>query len=373
MHALTRFRNEKQFQAGVQLLKQMITAAQAGHFLADLADLMVRETLAAVTSEFEKTYGKIKNGRFAVIVLGKLGSREMTFSSDIDLVFVYDAPDMNANSGGLPTPERSSSSPMPSKGGFAQAGEKKLGVSVYYNRLSQRCVSALSAMGREGRLYEVDTRLRPSGGQGLLATSLQGLEQYFNESAWTFEYMAFTKARPVAGQDKLQKELSVFIVRQLTKPRDTEKLRRDVADMRERIAKEFSADYAWDIKYARGGLIDLDFIAQYLLLRHAPEHKDAESGGASKIFHWLRDKGCIETRDADALMEADRFLGQMFNMLRLCTGSRFDEATALPGLKKLLCQAAEVKDFPALKRRLIKVEQAVSESYNSFFQAQENL
>lgn len=343
MHALTRFRNEKQFQAGVHLLKGMIDARQAGNFLADLADLAITETLEGVTAEFRKAYGNIKSGRFAVIALGKLGSREMTFSSDIDLVFVYDAPDMSASS----------------------TGGKPLGASVYYNRLGQRLLTALSAMGHEGKLYEVDTRLRPSGAQGQLATSMEGLRHYFTELAWTFEYMAFTKARPVAGDNKLRHSLAQFIRDQLTRARDMEKLRSDALDMRGRIDKEFHTRNPWDIKYVRGGLIDLDFIAQYLLLRHAPEHADAEPGGAAAIFGWLKQKRLLKENDAEALLAADLFLGKMFNMLRLCSTGDFEESAALPGLKKLLCQAAGERDFEALKARLLNIEQTVRGYYAS--------
>ncbi len=125
----------------MQLLKGMIDAKQAGHFLSDLADVMTQELLQIVAQEFEKSHGRAQGAQFAVIGLGKLGSRELTFHSDIDLIFVYDAP----------------------------ANEH----SAYFNRLAQRLVNAFSAMEREGRLYEVDTRLRPSGGQ--LAVSMEGL------------------------------------------------------------------------------------------------------------------------------------------------------------------------------------------------------
>lgn len=346
MHALARFRNEKQFQAGVHLLKHKIGARQAGMFLADLAGLMVQETLAAVTAEFIKTYGIVPGGGFAVIALGKLGSREMTFSSDIDLVFVYDVADENAVSD----------------------GEKNASASGYYNRLSQRLVNALSAMGREGKLYEVDTRLRPSGAQGPLATSLSGLRQYFDGQAWTFEYMAFTKARPVAGDAALQRELEQFAGTQLGKRRDMEKLRQDVLDMRDRIGKEFGASNPWDIKYARGGLMDIDFIAQYLLLRHAPENDGARPGSAADIFSWLEAKRVLRADDAEALSAADLFLGRIFNMLRLSSEGEFDEAIALPGLKKILCQSAQEADFEALKKRLLDVERSVLGYYNSLLQ-----
>lgn len=341
MDGLRRFRNERQFQAGVQLLKRMISAQQAGAFLSTLADVVLHKALDVVQQEFTRTYGHIKDSRFAIIALGKLGSREMTFSSDIDLVFIYDVPDFEAISD----------------------GEKGFSASVYFNRFAQRYLNALSGMGREGRLYEVDTRLRPSGKQGLLAVSTKALAHYFEELAWTFEYMAFTKARVVYGTDSLKTELEDFIRSQLSKQRDLEKLRQDVLDMRQRIESEHGTGNPWDIKYVRGGLIDIDFMAQYLMLRHAPKAPGAKPGSASEIFHWLQHTGRLEAHTATALIDADRFLGQIFNMLRLCCDRQFDEVSAPPGLKKLLVESVREEDFNTLKKRLIAIEHSVHQRY----------
>src|SRR5690606_34641267 len=107
-------------------------------------------------------------------------------------------------------------------------GEKGLPPSVYYNRLAQRLLNVITAMAKGGRLYEVDTRLRPSGGQGLLAVSTDALAQYFEESAWTFEYMALTKARPITGDAAIQHRLTAFIESQIAKPRDAARLKKHV-------------------------------------------------------------------------------------------------------------------------------------------------
>ena len=337
MDKLREFRNEKQFQAGVQLLKQMIDARQASEFLSNLAELMVKQALALVMAEFEKTYGKIAGSRFAIITLGKLGSREMTFSSDIDLVFVYDTPDFEAFSD----------------------GEKQFTASVYYNRFAQRLLNALSAMGRYSRLYEVDTRLRPSGKQGLMAVSVQALHHYFEELAWTFEYMAFTKARVFAGDETLNKELEEFICKQISKKRDAVKLLHDVTDMRNRMEKEQSSTNIWDIKLVRGGLTDIDFIAQYLLLLHACDIKSVHSGSAADIFIMLKNENLLNAKIADDLLEANQFLGQIFNMLRLCCDKVFDEQTAPDGLKKLLVKSVNAESFEQLKSKLIEIEQNV--------------
>jgi [glutamine synthetase] adenylyltransferase / [glutamine synthetase]-adenylyl-L-tyrosine phosphorylase len=341
MDKLRQFRNEKQFQAGVQMLKQMVDAPSTGSFLSDLADVCIESALGDVKQEFEQTYGTIPDSDFAMIALGKLGSQEMTFSSDIDLVFIYDVANFDAIS----------------------TGEKGFTASVYFNRLAQRFLNALTGMGREGRLYEVDTRLRPSGKQGLLAVSTKALQHYFDELAWTFEYMAFTKARVVGGQSALKQKLNGFICEQLSKKRDIEKLCADVLDMRERIEKAHSTTNPWDIKYIRGGMTDIDFIAQYLLLAHASDLSACFSGSAHDIFTTLKADGKLPADIADSLIQGNIFLGQIFNMLRLCCNRIFDEHSAPDGLKKLLVESAEEADFASLKKRLLAVEETVSKHY----------
>jgi len=338
---LTYFRNERQFQAGVQFLKRMINAPQLGRFLTSLAEVSLNAVLNAIQTEFEKTYGRIAGAEFAIIALGKCGSRELTFHSDLDLVFVYRVPDFETISD----------------------GEKGYSASVYYNRFAQRIVNALTALNRGGKLYDVDTRLRPSGKQGLLAVSDKALTHYFTELAWTFEYMAFTKARPVAGDETLKAALSEFIHAQIEKPRDGDKLKADVHDMRMRMLEGHTGGL-WDIKHARGGLVDIDFIAQYLLLLHAPDHKNTPLGSSEEIFAWCKKNKLVDSEMLAKLHTANIFESHLFNLLRLCTNGIFDETTALPGLKKLLYMSSGMGDFEALKTKLASLEQSVHAAYN---------
>ena len=346
MDELRRFRNEKQFQAGVQLLKSMVTPVQAGEFLSYLADVTVQKALDMVTQEFVKTYGVINNARFAILSLGRLGSRELTFGSDIDLVFVYDA-DFESVSDGI----------------------KSFSPAVYYNRLVQRVLNALTALGRDGRLYEVDTRLRPSGKQGLLAISLPAFKHYFTSMAWTFEFMALCKARPNLGDVSLRLELQQFVLQTLATARDSHVLRHDIADMRLRIAKEHGTLNPWHIKHVRGGLIDIDFIAHYLLLTYAAHVPGVRTGSAADVFQWLADQGAMEPTIANELIGNLQFLVHLFNMLRLCSEGNYDIDHAPQGLKILLIEAVGEQDFESLTMRLIQVEQSVLAHYITFFTA----
>ncbi len=342
MDALTRFRNEKQFQAGVHLLKHMVPAEFAGAFLSDLADLALDEVCRLAQQEFARTHGVIPGGQLAVIALGRLGSRDMTFSSDLDLVFVYDAPATGVSD-----------------------GAKSLSASVYYSRLTQRILSALTTIGREGRLYDVDLRLRPSGTQGLLVTSREGLAQYLAQSAWTFELMAFTKARMAAGDDSLAATVEKLIDEALCQWRDPQKLRHDVVDMRERIEKEFATTNPWNLKYISGGLIDLDFLLQYELLRHSAGQQQTCRGSARQLIRWLADRGAFDAEDAIKLAEAAGFLQELFHLLRLTTRGNPDETAMPPGLRKLLAQAInpDADDFTKVRQRLLAIEQYVQNTY----------
>jgi [glutamine synthetase] adenylyltransferase / [glutamine synthetase]-adenylyl-L-tyrosine phosphorylase len=243
---LRRWAGERRFQVGVQLLRRALDGAQAGAALADIAQTALAALLPRVEAEFARRYGRVPGGSFAVIGMGRLGSREMTLASDLDLILIYDAP---------PGIETSDPQPLP--------------VAAYFARLSQRLISSITAPTAEGRLYEVDMRLRPSGEAGPIASHFAGFARYQSESAWTWEHMALTRARPVAGEAGLCRRISESLAAVLRSPRDPEKLVIDVAAMRRRIAEDNPRPPPWDLRNRPGGLIDLEFIVQYLVLRYA--------------------------------------------------------------------------------------------------------
>jgi [glutamine synthetase] adenylyltransferase / [glutamine synthetase]-adenylyl-L-tyrosine phosphorylase len=242
-----RWAGERKFQVGVQLLRRALDGAEAGATLADVAETSLASLLPAVEAEFAGRHGRVPGGAFAVIGMGRLGSREMTLASDLDLILIYDA----------------------SPDGEASAGPHPLPVASYYARLSHRLIGAITAPTAEGKLYAVDMRLRPSGEAGPIASHFAGFARYQRESAWTWEHMALTRARPVAGDAMLCRRISEALEAVLCSPRDARKLVVDVADMRRRIAEENPRPSPWDLRNRGGGLIDIEFIVQYLMLRHA--------------------------------------------------------------------------------------------------------
>jgi [glutamine synthetase] adenylyltransferase / [glutamine synthetase]-adenylyl-L-tyrosine phosphorylase len=274
-----RWANERRFQVGVQLLHRTLDPALAGSAFAEIAETVLSVLLPAVAADFARLHGAIPGGEVAILAMGRLGSREMTLASDLDLILIYDAPVESETSDG----------PRP------------LAITAYYARLCQRLIGAVTAPTAEGRLYEVDMRLRPSGASGPIATSLAHFALYQRDSAWTWEHMALTRGRAVAGDRGLCRRVEAAIAAALTAPRDPVKLVTDVAEMRRRIADEHPHPADWDLRNRRGGLVDLEFIVQYLMLREAARAPHILRRDVGAAIEALGDAGVLEPAAAQGL------------------------------------------------------------------------
>ena len=235
---------ERRFALGVQLIEGARDPAEIGRGLSRVAEAALTVLADATVAEFERAHGRVPGGELVVLGLGRLGGGALTHASDLDLVFLFTG-DHTAESDG----------PRP------------LGATLYFNRLAQRVSVALSVPTAEGALYDVDTRLRPSGDQGPLAVSFESFARYQRESAWTWEHMALCRARPLYGSDGARTELARIVRSVLTLRRDPAKLRQEVLEMRARMAGHKPSKGALDVKLARGGLVDIEFIAHFLQLR----------------------------------------------------------------------------------------------------------
>ncbi|MBN8530793.1 MAG: bifunctional [glutamine synthetase] adenylyltransferase/[glutamine synthetase]-adenylyl-L-tyrosine phosphorylase [Alphaproteobacteria bacterium] len=340
-----RFKQEKEFQIGVQVLERSITSEEAGRQLTLIAELVMNALLDAVMVEFIKAHGNLPGGSYAVVAFGKCGARELTFGSDIDLMFVYDAPPGDD---------------------LWSDGEKPLSSYVYFSRLTQRFTTALSTLTGEGRLYELDTRLRPHGDDGPPASAFDGLEAYYLNQAWVFEHMALTRARSIAGTPELQKKLDELFHRVLLRPREESTLRKHVLDMRERVERQHGTRDPWDVKYVRGGVIDIDYIVQYLQLLHGAEHPSIVAADTQVALIRMRKAGLLTDSQAQELSEASYFLRHLQALLRLTSGNHFREETVQPGLKRLLAELTELPDFEAVREHLLAVENTVIKYYGDF-------
>ncbi len=322
--------SEQSFLIGVRVLSGSINANQAGGAYALLADRMIAALQAAVSEDLARLHGEVPGGEAVVIAMGKLGGREMTATSDLDLIVIYDFDPLAQQSD----------------------GERPLAPSQFYSRFTQRLITALSAPTAEGTLYEVDMRLRPSGQKGPVATHLDSFIEYQAEEAWTWEHLALTRARVVSGPPELAAKVEAAINATLVLPRDRAKITADVRDMRARIAAEKGTDNIWDLKQVRGGLVDLEFIAQYLQLVHATAHPQVLDQNTTRAFQKLGEAGCLDAADAEALIAATRLIHDLTQVVRLCLDMPFDPATAPRGLKELAARAGDCPSFEALELKL---------------------
>jgi glutamate-ammonia-ligase adenylyltransferase len=321
--------HEQAFLIGVRVLTGSIGAAQAGGAYAQLAECMIGAIQAEVEREMARSHGRVPGGAMAVVAMGKLGGREMTAASDLDLIVVYD-------------PAASLSD-----------GRKPLPPTQYYTRLAQRLLSALTAPTAEGNLYEVDMRLRPSGQKGPLATQLSSFIGYQQSEAWTWEHLALTRARVVSGPPALRAAVEKAIRDVLLKRRDRAKTAADVRDMRARIEKEKGTKDVWDLKQVNGGLVDLEFIAQYLQLVHAHAHPEVLSTNTVAALVNLASAGLLPAQAREALLPAARLYHNLTQVLRLCLDGPFLPDRGAEGLKTLLARAGEAPDFAHLAADLV--------------------
>jgi glutamate-ammonia-ligase adenylyltransferase len=324
-----RWRSERVFQVGVQQLRRTIDAARAGAALADIADATLVAMAPAVEREFRRQHGRVDGGDFALVALGKLGGREMTATSDLDLILLYDA-DEDAVSD----------------------GEKQLPAPQYFLRLATRFVNAVTAMTPEGQLYEIDTRLRPSGTKGPIATSLGGFRRYNLADAWTWEHMALTRGRVVMAPPAMRARIEATIREVLLRPRDTARILADVADMRARMLRERGQPARLDVKNRRGGLIDVEFVVQTMILVHGATHPGLLIPSTASALEAIASAGLICETDAAALRRALRVTSAVQSVLRTAIDGAVVPEEHPPALLAGLARAAGAPSFADLEGEL---------------------
>ena len=318
LDATRRWAKAREFQIGMQILLGQSDGASASAPLSAIAEIVIRGLLPKVEDWLAAQHGRVEGGSFAVLGLGKLGSSELSIGSDLDLIFVFDAPD-DARSDGA----------------------RALPAATYFARLGQRLVSALTAKTAEGSLYEIDTRLRPSGNLGPVACSIQSFKRYQLDNAQTWEHQALTRCRVVAGPLDLAAKVDAVVKAALTKPRDADRLVGDVRTMRLRMFKEHGSDDPWALKHARGGLVEAEFLAQYLELRHGGEHPALLRPDTIGVFEEAVGR-CIRAEDGRLLIRAVRLYRRLQALLRLSLDEKLDPAKVPKGLQEALVRTASI-------------------------------
>jgi glutamate-ammonia-ligase adenylyltransferase len=335
------FGQEQMFLIGVRVLSGTVSAEQAGEAFARLADVLIRAIRTSIETEFATIHGRLRGQEAAIMALGKLGGREMTAGSDLDLIVVYDFDAKHPDSD----------------------GKRSLYGGQYFARLTQRLINALTAQTNYGRLYDVDMRLRPSGRSGPLATSFEAFDHYHEKEAWTWEHMALTRARVISASPAFAERIETVIHRALRRKRDARTIASDVVEMRRAIATEKGDQDRWNLKYAAGGLVDLEFLAQYLQLVHAADVPDILDTATARVLEKAARLGVLSAEDAEVVRPAVRLYHDLTQILRLCLSGPFDPKAAGPGLLALLARAADVPDFATLDAHLAESQVRVRKAF----------
>jgi glutamate-ammonia-ligase adenylyltransferase len=331
------FGRESLFLIGTRILSGTVSAQQASTAFADVAEGIVRTVHGLVTEQFAAQHGRINGQETAILAMGRLGSREMTASSDLDLILLYDFDDAHPDSDGI----------------------KSLHGAQYFSRFTQRLISAFTTRTNYGVLYDVDMRLRPSGRAGPVASRIDSFADYQDREAWTWEHMALTRARVISSSPDFRAKIEKIIRGVLTRPRDPASTAADVADMRRAIALEKGEDDVWDLKYAAGGTVDIDFIAQYLQLVHGADKPDILNVSTPQVLDNAARLGVLSQSSAEILRSAARLYHDLTQILRLCVSGKFKPETAGEDLLRVLARAGDAPDFSSLEAQVRETQTEV--------------
>jgi glutamate-ammonia-ligase adenylyltransferase len=313
---------EWHFRVGVHHLRGLTDAFEAGKSYADLAEAVIAVMWPLALAEFARRHGP-PPGRGAVLVaMGSLGSGRLTAASDLDLIVIYDPLDQETSTGRTPLATR-----------------------PYYARLTQAVVTALTVQMAEGRLYQVDMRLRPSGRQGPVATALSAFKAYQENDAWTWEHLALTRARVMAGDATLAGEVEAFRRDLLARKGQGAQLKTDVADMRARLATAKPGVSPWEAKDGTGKLMDIELCAQMLALQSASPARSLDRQLAAG-----RSGGNLSQTDETVLAKAARLFWRLHASARLLTDQALTPQDLGAGARAFLLRETGVADEAALTK-----------------------
>ncbi|WP_375262366.1 glutamine-synthetase adenylyltransferase [Palleronia sp.] len=319
------------FRTGVHHLRGLIDGAEAGRQYADLAGAVIRALWPAVIAEFAGKHGA-PPGRGAIVLgMGSLGAGHLTARSDLDLIVIYDAAGVEQSEGRRPLPAR-----------------------TYYARLTQALVTALSAPTAEGKLYEVDMRLRPSGKQGPVATALSAFDAYQREEAWTWEHLALTRARGIAGGASLIEDVDVIRRDVICADHDAAQIIADARTMLDRLA-EAKRGGPWDMKAGPGHLTEIELTAQTVgLLAGSDARAPAEQIGAGAA------KGLLPDETAAVLNESHRLFSRVQDVKRLLVEDRFEPSDLGAAGEEMLLRETGAETLSALSDRIVAQAEAAA-------------
>ncbi len=329
------FAAEHRFLIGVRVLSGALPLKKVGEIYTRLAETLIDGVFEWVSKAFQEQHGIVPQSSSCIVALGNFGTRELTASSDLDILFLY---------------EYEAASDM-------SDGAKPLQASDYFGRLTKRLISAFSAPTNEGIIYELDLRLRPHGAAGPIATSLLAFEKYHSESSWTWELMTLTRARTVQGDQEFQSKV-MSRIRSLIEQRscDTD-FRSDILEMRELMDKERAAKSVWDIKLAKGGLIDLEFLAQWAVLGAYSTIGRSTLESLSDLQSSVKLGG-----DFNAVQSYQEFT-TLLQLIRLCITDTPNRDEFPKGLKLLIASNTGLPDLESIEAHLSGIQKEVRSAF----------
>ena len=319
-----RWAKEWTFRVGVHHLRGLVDGVRAAAQYADLADAVIVAITPLVTTQFATRHGPPPGRGAAVLGMGSLGAGQLTATSDLDMIVIYDPGEAEMSD-----------------------GPKPLATRLYFARLTQALITALTAPMSQGRLYEVDMRLRPSGTQGPVATSLASFSDYQENQAWVWEHLALTRARPVTGEATLCADIEAFRRAVLKRPRDRATVLREVAEMRGRIAAARAPTAVWDTKTGPGRVQDIELVAQTGALLAGSPGRDVASGLAAAVAC-----GWLDVADSETLREAYALYWSVHTAARLISAKAIDVDQIGDGGAAFLCRTAGYDGIASLQEAL---------------------
>ena len=331
---------DRRFQVAVQALENLVTVDEAATSLSDVAAAVVGRLLRDVLDAMHEQHGPVPGGGCAVVARGRLGAGEMIFGSDLELLFIADF-EVEAKT----------------------AGPQPIAARIFYRHAATELISRLRSQSTYGRLYELDERLRPSGQIDFPVTTLDEFRDHHAGPASTSELMSLTRASVVCGDPATSAAVTASIEGALARSRDPGRLLEDVARRREAIARKHPSEDPFDVQHVRGGLVDLESLAQYLRLRHAHESPEVLVGATASCLEALGATGLIPEQEASLLASAVRMQRTLQAMLRLTWSQGAPVRDAPAPMRLKLATALECAGFDELDAKLRETQAAAYEVY----------
>ncbi len=323
---------EWRFRVGVHHLRGLINADEAGAQYADIAEAVLKALCPHIVEVFAEKHGPPPGRGAAIVGMGSLGARRLNAQSDLDVIVIYDGQDVEASDGRRPLATR-----------------------AYYARLTQALVTAISAPTAEGRLYEVDMRLRPSGRQGPVATGLAAFREYQANKAWTWEHLALTRARAVAGAEGVMADVESVRANVLAQTRDRAKILNDVNDMRARLSEAKGGAGPFEVKSGAGRLQDVELMAQTAaLLSDGTREPGAQLASLEEAFD-------LSVDAAGTLRAAAALFWQVQCAARLISEGAVDDQTLNAGPGDFLCRETGCDSVDALAARVASLAEEAAD------------